>query len=309
MAPGDEPVEIARAIAHEMGHMRHTREPDFGAEWLGARHLAGTTDWQTWVEDYAEVFAALYGPKSDWRAPTPRPSPTELDALRSRFFEWGSATSGKASNRRSSTSSSKPESRPEVDQDLAAQLSELRRGVDSLATLEGSARELRTAVASISEDVRSLDAAVRASSQQQAGLAEDLVTLKDQVTRLAKRVPARPHPTRLEDGQIEALANAVVAAAPRPRTTKKAPSAAPAAATPATLAAAGRAGTTRAKKAAATRTVSPSKTVQTPPAPAGSKRQPVKASKGVVKQTPNAGRRSSPASRAPSRPRNAPGTN
>jgi hypothetical protein len=201
------------------------------------------------------------------------------------------------------------ESRPEVDQDLAAQLSELRRGVDSLATLEGSARELRTAVASISEDVRSLDAAVRAGSQQQAGLAEDLVTLKEQVTRLAKRVPARPHPTRLEDGQIEALANAAVAAAPRPRTTKKAPSAAPAAATPATLAAAGRAGTTRAKKAAATRTVSPSKTVQTPRAPAGSKRQPVKASKAVVKQTPNAGRRSSPASRAPSRPRNAPGTN
>ena len=87
VAPEDEPVEVARAIAHEMGHMRHTREPTFAAEWLQARRLPADTDWRIWVEDYAEVFAALYGPKSDWRAPTPPPSPAELEALRSGFFE------------------------------------------------------------------------------------------------------------------------------------------------------------------------------------------------------------------------------
>jgi hypothetical protein len=87
LTPEDEAVEVARAIAHEMGHMRHTREPTFVAEWLQARRLRGDTDWQIWVEDYAEVFAALYGPRSDWRAPTPAPSAADLDALQSRFFE------------------------------------------------------------------------------------------------------------------------------------------------------------------------------------------------------------------------------
>ena len=205
------------------------------------------------------------------------------------------------------------ERRPVVDEDLVAQLSELRRGVDALATLGGSTRELRTAVASVSEDVRSLDAAVQASSQRQASLAEEMMTLKDEVTRLAKRVPARADAVRLKDDQIEALAEAVAAAAPRPRTTKKAPSAAPTAATPAARAAGEKAKTTRAKKAVATKTVSPSKTARTPRAgteTARSARNPVKATatKAGVKQAANARKRSSPAPRASSRPRKAAGT-
>jgi hypothetical protein len=80
--------ELARAIAHELGHMHHTREPSFTAsDWLAARGLPATTPVEVWVEDYAEVFAALFGPPSDsWRAPTPRPTPEALAALKARFF-------------------------------------------------------------------------------------------------------------------------------------------------------------------------------------------------------------------------------
>jgi hypothetical protein len=198
------------------------------------------------------------------------------------------------------------ESRRTVNEDLSAQLSELRRGVDALATLEGSARELRTAVASVSEHVRSLDAAVQASEQRQAGLAEHLTALKDEVTRLAKGVGARAKRVRLEDGPIEALAEAVVAAAPRPRPTEKASSAAPRAVeAPSTAARATKARTTRVGKTSTAKTVAQSKTVRTPrprTQTGGSKRMPVKttATNAGVKKAIGTPERSSPARRAPS---------
>ena len=79
--------ELANAIAHELGHMHHTREFRALSEYLAARRLdPGTTD-AVWTEDYAEVFAALFSPPADrWRAPTPRPSPQALADLKARFF-------------------------------------------------------------------------------------------------------------------------------------------------------------------------------------------------------------------------------
>ena len=79
---------MATAIAHELGHMHHTREPAFAAaDWLTARNLPGETASEIWTEDYAEVFAALFSPPADhWRAPTPRPSAQDLLALKGRFF-------------------------------------------------------------------------------------------------------------------------------------------------------------------------------------------------------------------------------
>ena len=81
-------AQVAHAIAHELGHMHHTREPAFSvAEYLAARGLPATTPNEVWTEDYAEVFAALFSPPTDaWRAPTPRPTPEALAALRARFF-------------------------------------------------------------------------------------------------------------------------------------------------------------------------------------------------------------------------------
>ncbi len=80
--------EVANAIAHELGHMHHTREPAFAvADWLAARGLPPDAPSEVWTEDYAEVFAALFSPPNDaWRAPTPRPTPEALAALRARFF-------------------------------------------------------------------------------------------------------------------------------------------------------------------------------------------------------------------------------
>lgn len=78
---------LANAIAHEFGHMHHTREPTFLPQWLAARSLPPGTPDEVWTEDYAEVFAALFSPPSDrWRAPTPRPTPEALADLRTRFF-------------------------------------------------------------------------------------------------------------------------------------------------------------------------------------------------------------------------------
>ncbi len=87
VAPDQTREQLAGAIAHELGHMHHTREPDFVADWMAARNLpAGTPD-EVWAEDYAEVFAALFAPPSGrWRAPTPRPSPEALASLRAQFF-------------------------------------------------------------------------------------------------------------------------------------------------------------------------------------------------------------------------------
>lgn len=81
-------AQVANAIAHELGHMHHTREPSFGAaEWLAARGLPAATPTEVWTEDYAEVFATLFSPPNDaWRAPTPRPAPEALAALKARFF-------------------------------------------------------------------------------------------------------------------------------------------------------------------------------------------------------------------------------
>ena len=87
VAPDQTREQLASAIAHELGHMHHTREPTFVADWLAARNLPEGTSDEVWTEDYAEVFAALFGPPSPtWRAPTTRPTPEALAALRARFF-------------------------------------------------------------------------------------------------------------------------------------------------------------------------------------------------------------------------------
>jgi hypothetical protein len=85
--PAQSADDLARAIAHELGHMHHTRDPRFVTEWLSVRNLpAGTPD-ELWTEDYAEVFAALFAPPSEqWRAPTSRPTRDDLVGLKSRFF-------------------------------------------------------------------------------------------------------------------------------------------------------------------------------------------------------------------------------
>lgn len=78
---------LARAIAHELGHMHHTRDPRFVPEWLSVRGLPAGTPSEIWTEDYAEVFAALFAPPSEqWRAPTPRPTADDLVRLKIRFF-------------------------------------------------------------------------------------------------------------------------------------------------------------------------------------------------------------------------------
>ena len=80
-------AELANAIAHELGHMHHTREFRSLADWLAARGLDRGTSDAVWTEDYAEVFAALFSPPTDrWRAPTPRPTPQALADLKARFF-------------------------------------------------------------------------------------------------------------------------------------------------------------------------------------------------------------------------------
>jgi hypothetical protein len=81
------PIDVAHTIAHELGHMHHTREPTFVPQWLAARGLAPGTPDTIWTEDYAEVFAALYGPAVEgWQAATVRPSPEGLAALEKQFF-------------------------------------------------------------------------------------------------------------------------------------------------------------------------------------------------------------------------------
>jgi hypothetical protein len=85
--PSQSEEELAHVIAHELGHMHHTRDPQFVPAWLRARGLPPDTPDEVWTEDYAEVFAALFSPPSGkWRAPTPRPSPQALSGLRDQFF-------------------------------------------------------------------------------------------------------------------------------------------------------------------------------------------------------------------------------
>jgi hypothetical protein len=85
--PAQTRESVAHAIAHEMGHMRHTREPTFVPEWLAARGLPADTPAAVWTEDYAETFAALFSPPEDtWRAPTPRPDARQLAGLEAQFF-------------------------------------------------------------------------------------------------------------------------------------------------------------------------------------------------------------------------------
>ncbi len=80
-------ADVAHTIAHELGHMRHTRTATFGPQWLQARGLPDGTPPSIWTEDYAEVFATLFGPPVDgWQAPTQRPSPEALAALKDQFF-------------------------------------------------------------------------------------------------------------------------------------------------------------------------------------------------------------------------------
>ena len=87
VAPTQTREQLANAIAHELGHMHHTREPAFVSDYLAARNLPADPQSEIWTEDYAEVFAALFSPPADhWRAPTPRPSAEALAALKGRFF-------------------------------------------------------------------------------------------------------------------------------------------------------------------------------------------------------------------------------
>lgn len=87
VTPEQDRAELGRVIAHEMGHMHHTRQAGFASEWLEARGMADTTPWTIWTEDYAEVFAAAYGPPfPDWAAPTSRPTPDQVALLKARFL-------------------------------------------------------------------------------------------------------------------------------------------------------------------------------------------------------------------------------
>ncbi len=87
VAPSQSREELASAIAHEYGHMHHTREPGFVADWLAARNLDPQTPSEIWTEDYAEVFATLFSPPAErWRAPTVRPTAEALAELKARFF-------------------------------------------------------------------------------------------------------------------------------------------------------------------------------------------------------------------------------
>jgi len=85
--PAQSVDDLARAIAHEFRHMHHARDPRFVPDWLAERGLPPGTPSEIWTEDYAEVFAALFGPPSaTWRTSTPRPSADALEKLKSRFF-------------------------------------------------------------------------------------------------------------------------------------------------------------------------------------------------------------------------------
>jgi hypothetical protein len=87
VAPTQSRVDLAHTIAHELGHMTHTRDPTFVPQYLQARGLPADTPSEVWTEDYAEVFATLFGPPVDgWRATTTRPAPAALAALEAQFF-------------------------------------------------------------------------------------------------------------------------------------------------------------------------------------------------------------------------------
>jgi hypothetical protein len=88
VAPTETREEVGHALAHELGHMRLTREPSMVDAWLSARGLPPDTAAQVWVEDYAETFAALFGPPvGHWDAPTPAPDQSALARLRAEFFQ------------------------------------------------------------------------------------------------------------------------------------------------------------------------------------------------------------------------------
>jgi len=88
LAPDEARPEVAHAIAHELGHMRHTRDAPMARAWLAARGLPPDTVSAVWVEDYAEAFAAVFGPAvGEWDAPTARPTPAALESLRAQFFD------------------------------------------------------------------------------------------------------------------------------------------------------------------------------------------------------------------------------
>ena len=100
---GESQTELARSMAHEMGHMVEwftTRHPSNPAarqlEWWTARGLSDRC-WapdfgcmSTWrgsgAEDFAESFARWQFPSTDWRATTPVPTAAQIAALASAFF-------------------------------------------------------------------------------------------------------------------------------------------------------------------------------------------------------------------------------
>ena len=100
---GESQAELARSMAHEMGHMVEwfrTRAPANAParqlEWWTARGL-GDRCWapdfgcmSTWrgsgSEDFAETFARWQFPTTDWRATTPVPTAAQVAALAPAFF-------------------------------------------------------------------------------------------------------------------------------------------------------------------------------------------------------------------------------
>lgn len=88
VAPGDSRAQVAHAIAHELGHMRHTVEPTIAGAWLAVRRLPADTPWTVWAEDYAECFAAAFGPpvpgwvRADPASVRVRPGGAEAAVLR-----------------------------------------------------------------------------------------------------------------------------------------------------------------------------------------------------------------------------------
>ncbi len=95
VAPGQSQAQVARVIAHEMGHMYLTRAATIGPAWIQARGLGPDAMPTKWVEDFAEVFAAVYGPDvGDWAGEGARPAPPQLAALAAQFFHQPADTPG-----------------------------------------------------------------------------------------------------------------------------------------------------------------------------------------------------------------------
>ena len=100
---GESQAELARTMAHELGHMVEwfrARQPANAtarqSEWWAARGLNDrcwapdfgcmNTWWGSGSEDFAETFARWQFPTTDWRATTPVPTAAQVAALAPAFF-------------------------------------------------------------------------------------------------------------------------------------------------------------------------------------------------------------------------------